>query len=132
METNAEHVGTATQGIKDGKSDTSFEHLDKSAVLVAELAHTTGLNVQWRTMAVEREQHCRKRNLIWVLVIFDFLHHGIEEVERDLLLKPRKKFKGKVGQYVTKVARACIGFLYKVEHKIGRRKKVQSCSRDRF
>ena len=32
------------------------------------------------------------------LVIFDFLHHGIAEVEKHLLWKFYKKFEGKVGQ----------------------------------
>ena len=76
----------------------------------------------------ERERHC------WVkagppppwfefLVIFDFLHHGIEEVERYLLWKFYKKIRKKSWSNVPPKLLTCIGFLYKVVHKIIRLRK---------
>ena len=48
-----------------------------------------------------------------------FLHHGIEEVERHLLWKFYKKIRRKSWSNVPPKLVACIGFLYKVVHKIG-------------
>ena len=48
-----------------------------------------------------------------------FLHHGIEEVERHLLWKFYKKIRRKSWSNVPPKVVACIGFLYKVVHKIG-------------
>ena len=47
------------------------------------------------------------------LVLFDFLHHGIEEVERHLLWKIHKNSKEKLVKCAPKLL-TCIGFLYKV------------------
>ena len=55
--------------------------------------------------------------------IFDFLHHGIEEVERHLLWKFYKKIRRKSWSNVPPKLLACIGFLYKVVQKIGRLRK---------
>ena len=52
-----------------------------------------------------------------------FLHHGIEEVERHLLWKFYKKIRRKSWSNVRPKLVACIGFLYKVVHKIGRLRK---------
>ena len=52
-----------------------------------------------------------------------FLHHGIEEVERHLLWKFYKKIRRKSWSNVPPKLLACIGFLYKVVHKIGRLRK---------
>ena len=52
-----------------------------------------------------------------------FLHHGIEEVERHLLWKFYKKIQRKSWSNVQPKLLACIGFLYKVVHKIGRLRK---------
>ena len=52
-----------------------------------------------------------------------FLHHGIEEVERHLLWKFYKKIRMKSWSNVPPKLVACIGFLYKVVHKIGRLRK---------
>ena len=52
-----------------------------------------------------------------------FLHHGIEEVERHLLGKFYKKIRRKSWSNVPPKLVACIGFLYKVVHKIGRLRK---------
>ena len=52
---------TAAQRVKEHKSETRLEHLDKSAV--AEHAHTTGHRVHWKAIVVEREQHGRKRKI---------------------------------------------------------------------
>ena len=52
-----------------------------------------------------------------------FLHHGIEEVERHLLKKFYKKIRMKSWSNVPPKLLACIGFLYKVVHKIGRLRK---------
>ena len=52
-----------------------------------------------------------------------FLHHGIEEVERHLLRKFYKKIRRKSWSNVPPKLVACIGFLYKVVHKIGRLRK---------
>ena len=52
-----------------------------------------------------------------------FLHHGIEEVERHLLWKFYKKIRKKSWSNVPPKLLACIGFLYKVVHKIGRLRK---------
>ena len=52
-----------------------------------------------------------------------FLHHGIEEVERHLLWKFYKKIRRKSWLNVPPKLVACIGFLYKVVHKIGRLRK---------
>ena len=57
------------------------------------------------------------------LVILTFLHHGIEEVERHLLWKLYKKIRRKSWSNVPPKLVACIGFLYKVVHKIGRLRK---------
>ena len=54
---------------------------------------------------------------------FTFLHHGIEEVERHLLWKFYKKIRRKSWSNVSPKLVACIGFLYKVVHKIGRLRK---------
>ena len=62
--------------------------------------------------------------LIWVFGHFlTFLHHGIEEVERHLLWKFYKKIRRKSWSNVPPKLVACIGFLYKVVHKIGRLRK---------
>ena len=52
-----------------------------------------------------------------------FLHHGIEKVERHLLWKFYKKIRRKSWSNVPPKLVACIGFLYKVVHKIGRLRK---------
>ena len=52
-----------------------------------------------------------------------FLHHGIEEVERHLLWKFYNKMRRKSWSNVPPKLVACIGFLYKVVHKIGRLRK---------
>ena len=52
-----------------------------------------------------------------------FLHHGIEKVERHLLRKFYKKIRRKSWSNVPPKLVACIGFLYKVVHKIGRLRK---------
>ena len=52
-----------------------------------------------------------------------FLHHGIEEVERHLLWKFYKTIRRKSWSNVPPKLLACIGFLYKVVHKIGRLRK---------
>ena len=52
-----------------------------------------------------------------------FLHHGIEEVERHLLWKLYKKIRRKSWSNVPPKLLACLGFLYKVVHKIGRLRK---------
>ena len=49
-----------------------------------------------------------------------FLHHGIEEAERHLLWKFYKKIRRKSWSNGPPKLLACIGFLYKVVHKIGR------------
>ena len=56
-------------------------------------------------------------------VIFDFSHHGIEEVERHLLWKVYRQIQRKSWSNVPPKLLACIGFLYKVVHKIGRLRK---------
>ena len=62
--------------------------------------------------------------LIWVFGHFWlFLHHGIQEVERDFLWKFHKKIQRKCWSNVPPKLLACIGFLYKVVHKIGRLRK---------
>ena len=48
------------------------------------------------------------------------LHHGIEEVERHLLWKFYNKLRRKSWSNVPPKVLACIGFLYKVVHQIGR------------
>ena len=48
-----------------------------------------------------------------------FLHHGIEEVERHLPWKFYKNIRRKSWSNVPPKLLACIGFLYKVVHKIG-------------
>ena len=52
-----------------------------------------------------------------------FLRHGIEEVERHLLWKFYKQIRRKSWSNVPPKLLACIGFLYKVVHKIGRLRK---------
>ena len=52
-----------------------------------------------------------------------FLHHGIEEVERHLLWNFYKNIRRKSWSNVPPKLLACIGFLYKVVHKIGRLRK---------
>ena len=52
-----------------------------------------------------------------------FLHHGIEGIERHLLWKVYKKIRRKSWSNVPPKLVACIGFLYKVVHKIGRLRK---------
>ena len=55
-----------------------------------------------------------------------FLHYGIEEVKRHLLWKFYKKIRRKRWSNVPPKLVACIGFLYKVVHKIGRLRKFNS------
>ena len=52
-----------------------------------------------------------------------FLHHGIEKVERHLLWKFHEKIPRKSWSNVPPKLLACIRFLYKVAHKIGRLRK---------
>ena len=65
--------------------------------------------------------------LIWVFWTFwsflTFLHRGIEKVERHLLWKYHKKIQRKSWSNVPPKLGACIRFLYKVVHKIGRLRK---------
>ena len=66
-----------------------------------------------------------KAGLPWFefLVIFDFLHHRIDEVERHLLLKCYKKILRKSWSNMPPKLHACIRFLYEVVHKIRRLRK---------
>ena len=59
-----------------------------------------------------------------ILVIFDFLHHRIDEVERHLLWKFHKKIQRKSWSNVPPKLLACIRFLYKVVHNKGRLRKL--------
>ena len=52
-----------------------------------------------------------------------FLHHSIAKVERQLLWKFYKNVRRKSWSNVPPKLLACIGFLYKVVHKIGRLRK---------
>ena len=52
-----------------------------------------------------------------------FLHHGIEKVARHLLWKFHEKIQRKSWSNVPPKLLACIRFLYKVVHKIGRLRK---------
>ena len=52
-----------------------------------------------------------------------FLHHDIEQVEGHLVWKVHKKIQRKSWSNVPPKLLACIGFLYKVVHKIGRLRK---------
>ena len=61
-----------------------------------------------------------------------FLHHGIEEVERHLLWKFYIKFRRKSWSNVPPKLLACIGFLYKVVHKIGRLRKFNRSRESEF
>ena len=59
--------------------------------------------------------------LIWNFVHFWLsLHYGIEEVERHLLWKFHIRIQRKSGSNVPPKLLACIRFIYKVVHKIGR------------
>ena len=55
--------------------------------------------------------------------LYTFLHHGIKDVERHLLWKVYKKIRRKSWSNVPPKLLACIRFLYKVVHKIGRLRK---------
>ena len=61
-----------------------------------------------------------------------FLHHGIEEVERHLLWKFYKTIRMKSWSNVPPNWLACIGFLYKVVHKIGHLRKFNRSSEIEF
>ena len=63
----------------------------------------------------------RKTKPLWLSFwsFLTFLHHGIEKVERHLLCKFHKKIQRKSRSNVPPKLLACIGFLYKVVHKIG-------------
>ena len=61
--------------------------------------------------------------LISVFGHFWLLHHGIEEVERHLLWKFDKQIQRKSWSNVPPKLLACVRFLYKVVHKIGRLQK---------
>ena len=62
--------------------------------------------------------------LIWIFGHFSlFLQHGREEVERHLLWKFYKKLRRKSSSNMPPKLLACIMFLYKVVHKIGRLRK---------
>ena len=76
-------------------------------------------HLNWRRKNVEKG-HLAPSNF-WSFLTF--LHHGIEKVEMHLVWKLHKKFKGKVGQIMPPKLLACIGFLYKVVHKIGQLRK---------
>ena len=52
-----------------------------------------------------------------------FLHHGIDNIETHLLWKFYKTIRRKSWSNVPPKVVACIGFLYKVVHKIGRLRK---------
>ena len=57
------------------------------------------------------------------LSFWSFLHHGVEGVERHLLWKFHKKIQWKSWSNVPPKLLACIRFLYKVVHTIGRLRK---------
>ena len=61
-----------------------------------------------------------------------FLHHGIEEVERHLLVKFYKKIRRKSWSNVPPKLLACLGFQYKVVHKIGRLRKFNRSREIKF
>ena len=63
---------------------------------------------------------------------FTFLHHGIEKVERHLLWKFHKKIQRKRWSNVPPNLLACIRFLYKVVHKIGRLRKFNRARKIEF
>ena len=67
--------------------------------------------------------------VIWVFGHFYFLHHGIDEIEGHLLWKFYKKIRRKSWSNAPPKLLACIGFLYKGVHKIGRLQKF-NCSRE--
>ena len=64
------------------------------------------------------------------LPFFTFLPHGIEEVDRHLLWK--KKIQRKFSSNVPVKLLACIRFLYKVVHKIGRLRKLNRAEEIKF
>ena len=57
------------------------------------------------------------------LVVFDFFHHGIEDVERHFLWKFHWNIQRESWSNALPKLFACIRFLYKVVHKIGRLRK---------
>ena len=61
-----------------------------------------------------------------------FLHHDIEDVERHLLGNVHKKIQRKNRSNVAPKLLACIGFLYKVVHKIGRLRKFNRARENAF
>ena len=75
------------------------------------------------TLAFQKK-YLRQDPLIWVFGHFlNFLRHGIENVERHLVWKLHRKIQRKSWSNVLPKLLACIGFLYKVVHKIGRLRK---------
>ena len=58
-----------------------------------------------------------------------FLHHSIKDVKRHLLWKLHTKIRRKSWSKALPKLLACIGFLYKVVHKIGRLRKF-NCARE--
>ena len=61
-----------------------------------------------------------------------FLHHYIEKVERHLLLKCHNKIQRKSWSNEPPKLLACIRFLYKVVHKIGRLRKFNRARQIEF
>ena len=80
-------------------------------------------NTKWRRPRYTLRQDPPLPPWFEFLVIFDFFAHGIEEVERHLQWKCYKKIRKKSWSNVPPNLLACIGFLYKVVHKIGRLRK---------
>ena len=66
------------------------------------------------------------------LVIFYFLHHGIEEVERHLLWKFHEKIQRKSWSNAPPKLLVCLRFLWKVVHKIGRLRKFNHAREIKF
>ena len=113
-----------------------FRHFCVSKVITTAHAHKSGVIFHFfprafkqkkvkalrpkMTKIASRGGSCRTP-LIWSFLTF--LHHGIEEVARHLLWKFHKKIRRTSWSNVPPKLLACIRFLYKVVHKIGRLRK---------
>ena len=92
---------------------------------VQQTAKERGLKTKHQRNIEKSSMHNRQDPPPWFefLVIFDFLEPWYRTIERHLLWKFHKKIQRKSWSNVPPKLLACIRFLYKVVHKIGRLRK---------
>ena len=120
--------GSRGQDCEENTQTGVFVHVTKRETLERWKCFLWGANTKYKRICTHFQPTFRRFKAgppldlsFWSFLTF--LHHGIEEIERHLLWKVYKKIRRKSWSNVPSKLVACIGFLFKVVHKIGRLRK---------